>query len=134
MAALALKGTLAALLGNGWKSVSLGLLLAVVGLSMYSCALKRETIPHDLQRQLRESNKFVQATAHEAQSTTARARKSTEKLNHVLESNKDWSEQHVPAAIVDELCRKIRCDEDASSVRAPSSKPHHFKGSSKRTE
>lgn len=100
-----IKGTLGALIGHGWKSVSLGLLLAFLGLSAYTTMLKHQLAPPDKVEQLKQN---VQ-TGQEVQKSTERARKSNERLNHVLESNKDWSDRRVPDDVVNGLCSKVRC-------------------------
>lgn len=134
MAWIAMKGVLSSLLGNGWKSVAFGLLLAMAGLVGYSAALKRAIPPSGVTQQLQEVNREAIAVQSAVHSSTARARKSTEKINHVLENHRKWSDQPVPSDVVDELCRKINCGEDTSSVSTPDGQPKHARGARKRNQ
>lgn len=127
MAYIFSKGVVGSLVGNGWRSVSFGLLLAVAGLGGYSLALKRGNAspPRQVVEQLKEVNKQAVVVERAVHRTTTKARKSTERINHVLEVHKKWSDQPVPSDVVDELCRKITCSEDTSKVSAPNSEPTH---------
>lgn len=135
MALLTIKGVLAALLGNGWKSISLGLLLATVGMSLYAYTLRQHVAPQQvLQEQLKDTAKRVQAVGQDTQTTTARARKSTEKLNHVLETHKNWADVPVPDGVVNELCSKIDCDSGTGEVSTPDGKSKDSRRFGKRSK
>lgn len=131
MAYEAIRGLLGALLGHGYKSVAFGLLLVVVGLGGYTYVLRRHILPNEVAQQLKEINRQQALVDNAVRKTTARAHHSTERLNHVLEVHKSWTDQPVPADIVNELCNKIRCSEDASKVSASSGEPHNSRRISK---
>ena len=124
MAYTAIRGFLAALLGHGYKSVSFGLLLVVVGLGGYTYILRHHILPNEVAQQLKEINRQQALVDNAVRKTTARAHHSTERLNHVLEVHKSWADQRVPTDVVNELCRKISCSEDSGKVSTPSGQSH----------
>lgn len=137
MAYVAIKGVLGSLLGNGWKSVSLGLLFVIFGLSGYSFALKRQASSQAVvaTQQLKEVNKQSALVESAVHVSTSRARKTTEKLNHVLEVHKQWGDQPVPDDVINELCHKVTCtDETTSKVHSSNDSRKHTKRTSQGAE
>lgn len=131
MAYVAFKGVFGALFGEGWKSVALGLLLVVIGLSGYTWFLRQHTITRDVAQQLKEANNRSKVVGVAVHAVSDKSRKTTERLNHVLEVHKDWSEQPVPDAIVDELCHKVTCTKDTRPVHSSGGQPVNSRWSGK---
>ena len=108
-----LGGITHALIGHGWKNISIALFLALLGVSTYSLSIKNKLNPRESQFKVIELAKGNVQSGTEVLHTVEVAKKSRERLSHVLQTNKPWSKQRVPDDVVTGLCAKVRCSESS---------------------